>query len=462
MPRNTIVAWIILFFTIIPFLVLCIYSVPLGDDFWYASAFRKNGIMGTQELYYNEWSGRYMSTFLISTLNPLSYGCINLGFLHPLVLLLGTSISLKFLINTIINYFQLDISKILSYSILLFFYLNYLPDVGETFYWLAGAYTYQVPLIFLMIYVALLIKIFKIDSFGKNARDFIFAIFCLFVILGSNEVIVVYVCCFNSLVAIYFLIFDKKNVLKFFPLLLFTIVVSYFMIFADGNFARAALFEKPSFHLLKATIHSLSRGMFVLFFWLPTLLLLLLCIPGISNVRIPLNFIPEKYSRHKSFVLTCCLMILVLTIFAGFFPSIYTTNWIPQRAYTPIFFVFIFTTILLLAIVLNRVSFLTQINQMLTSSKASSIFLVLLVVTLSNNCNVMNAYVDITSGKASAYYKQVMDTYKQLETNKKDVFLAKELSKRPMILPVRWPAKHNLLVNGIWEEYFHIKIVELD
>lgn len=462
MEASSLIAYFIILFTIAPFLILCAYSVPLGDDFWYASAFRDYGILGTQSYYYHEWSGRYMATFLISTLNPLSYGNINLGFLHPLTLLIGTALSLKFLIDTLINYFKLDLSKILCYSIFLFFYLNYLPDVGETFYWMAGAYTYQVPIIFLMIYIGLLIKIIKINSATKNFRDVILALICLFIILGSNEVIVVYVCCLNSLIAIYLLFFERKILYRFLPLLLVTIVLSYYMIFAAGNFARADIFEKPSFHFLQAIAHSLSRGLFVLFFWLPTFLVLLLCIPGISKLSISFDFIPEKYSRQNRLFFVFSAILIILVIFIGFFPSIYTTRWIPQRAYTPIFFVFIVVTTFVFVSLSNRIFFLSQINQMLTTSKASTVFLILLIISLSQNSNVMNAYVDLTSEKAATYHKQVMATYNDLENSKGENFIAKELIKRPLILPIRWPERHNKLANGQWQEYFQVKNVELD
>lgn len=74
----------------------------------------------------------------------------------------------------------------------------------------------------------------------------------------------------------------------------------------------------------------------------------------------------------------------------------------------------------------------------------------------------MNAYTDLTSGKAIVYHKQVMSTYKMLESTDNDTIYVKELQKKPLILPIRWPAKHNRLVNNELQEYFKIERIEID
>ena len=455
---TTLVAWFILLFTFFPFLLLCIFNVPLGDDLLYADAFRDNGMIQTQITWFKEWSGRYMATFLISTLNPASYGYLNLAFLHPLALLIGTALSLKFLINTIADVVKFEISKILLLSIFLFFYLNFLPDIGETFYWMAGAYTYQVPVIFLFLYIAFVIKLLTSSSVGRNLLFMILAMLSLFVILGSNEVIVVYVCLLNTIITCCLFLKNKKHLLKFLPLFLVTIILSYLMIFADGNFARAELFEKPSFHLLKSAGQALSRGIFVLIFWIPTLMLLLIFIPGITKINIAVDS-PLPVNIRRSSVVLIFGLILIMVAFIGFFPSIYTTRWIPQRAYTPIFLAFSITFMVIFILSVKYFPILSRLNE--TFANSSGILLCLLIIALSSNSNVMNAYVDITSGKASSYHKQVLTTYEELMRSERDTVFVSEIAKRPLILPIRWPERHNYLANTIWEGYFEVDNVEL-
>src|SRR5690554_729322 len=180
--KNNVSLFVIVF-TLLPFITLCFFNVPLGDDFWYASSFRENGLVETQIKWYNEWSGRYIATFVISTLNPLAFGNLNLAFIHPFLLILGTAFCLKILINNVIDSFNLQLNKLVVFSIFLFFYFNYVPDFGETFYWMAGAYTYQIPVIFFLLYLNTLLNLFKSKSAFATFKNIVLGILCLFIIL---------------------------------------------------------------------------------------------------------------------------------------------------------------------------------------------------------------------------------------------------------------------------------------
>lgn len=458
----TTVSWIIILYTVFPFVLLCFFNVPLGDDLWYAKAYQDYGILGTQTHYYETWSGRYTATFLISTLNPVSYGYLNLAFLHPLLLLVATIFSFKFFTDEVVKVFKLKISKLLFLAVLLFFYLNYLPDIGESFYWMAGAYTYQVPVIFLLLYLTLLSKIFTTDSKSSRLIKSVLAMFCLIIIIGSNEVSTIYLLGLSVLILFGIIIFNQKQLWLFLPLLFVTVTLSYIMIFAEGNFARTELFEKQSFHAVKSAAHALSRSIFVLFFWIPTLLMLLLFIPGISNVKLHADLRLEEVLHYKGVYWLSALVILIAA-FIGFFPSIYTTNWIPQRAYTPIFFVVLVLALLLFLSLCTRTPVFAKLNSFSRPTRTWAAMLFLLVVSFSHNSNVMNAYLDLASGKAASHHAQVMKAYQDLDNaSSTDTITVREIVKRPLILPTRWPQKHNRLVNGQWEQYFKVEKVELE
>ena len=411
----------ILAFTTLPFLALCYFNVPLGDDFWYASSYIENGFAETQVKWFAEWSGRYMATFAISTLNPVAFGELGLAFIHPLVLIVGTFFALKILVGNIIDTLKLELNKMLVFSILFFFYLNYIPDFGETFYWMAGAYTYQLPIIFFLIYTNCLIHLFKSDTSFSILKNIVLAAFCLFIILGSNEVIVVYSCFVNAFILLILFFANKKLIVRFLPLLLLTFALSVAMILAPGNFGRAELFEKTDFHVLKSALNAFSRASFVMFFWLPSLAFLMLLIPNIHKAIIP-NLMPQKFQSLNQRKVVCIgLLFLLFVLFIGFFPSLYATNWIPQRAYTPIFFVFILFSSILIFLAINKIRMLNDLNQLLSSKSVSSIFLLLMVIALSQNSNVMNAYVDLTSGKANSHSKQVNAAYEKLQKSKDTV-----------------------------------------
>jgi hypothetical protein len=448
----------IFIYTILPFLVLSFYNVPLGDDFWYAETFKTYGFWETQLKFYYEWSGRYIASAAISTLNPISYDYFKISFILPLFLIIGFAFALLKLIKNSIIVLKLPINSGLFFCLLYFFYFNYIPDFGESFYWMAGAYTYQLPIVFFLFYLNLILNLFKTDNKAAIFKNQFLAIICLFIILGCNEVIVVYANFINLLIILY-LVLNKNYFNRFTLLFLFTLVVSFWMITAPGNFGRASIFEKTNFHFVTSSFNALSRSIFVIGFWLASLFILMLNLKGVSDFK---NLNVEKFNKffksNKSVVLGS-IVFLIGVLFIGFFPSIYTTKWIPQRAYTPIFFIFMIFSVLLIIILINKLDWMRKVNSAFSMHTTTIVILPILILALSHNSNVMNAYVDLTSGKASSYNRQVIKTYEMLQTNTKDTVYINPIQKKPLILPFRWPGD-NRMVNTEWENFFKIKRIE--
>ncbi|MGV7105407.1 DUF6056 family protein [Flavobacterium sp. U410] len=452
---------IIVLFTVFPFLMLSFFNVPIGDDFAYASSFIEHGFVDAQLKWYYEWSGRYMASLAISTFNPLSYGHLGYAFILPIFLIITTAWSLKVLIKNSVETFKLPINSNLSFGILLFLYFNYLPDFGETFYWYAGAFTYQLPIVFLLIYLNAVLNLLKEDRKTiMIIKDVLVSLVSLIIIMGSNEVIVVYTSFITVLIGSLLMFFKRKSFWRLLPITIITLGLAYFMITAPGNFERAVLFEKSDFHLLKAIIHTFFRAGFVLLFWIPVTTVLLLIVPRFYQIEFPQLNLKALKHMQKYMLLGFGVFILGV-VCVGFFPSIYTTNWIPKRSYTPIFFAFILFFTLLFIQILHRFEVLNKINKTL-SDKKYHVFLLLIVLALSANANVMKAYSDLGTGKATTYHKQVSDTYKMLKETTKDTVYVQELIKKPEILPIRWPEKKNRLANQELEEYFKIKRIEIE
>lgn len=457
------VSYLICFFTLLPFVLLSFYNVPIGDDFMYAKSFIDNGFLGAQLKWFNDWSGRYVSSMAIATLNPLSYHNLGYAFILPLSLIFGIFFSFKQLIKNAINTFNLPLNSSLLFALTLFFYINYLPDFGETFYWYAGAFTYQLPIVFFLLYLNCLINLFKTNrSQMFYFSNFLFASFCLIIILGSNEVMVVYTVVINAIVGLLIGLYQPKKILKFLPLFVLSIGLAIFMLTAPGNFARASLFQRSDFHLIKAIVNTVSRSGFVLSFWFFSLFLLMLFISGIGSIKMPeFKFLHLKNNKKGFWIAFGIIFLWALASF-GVFPSIYTTNWIPKRAYTSIFFVFILFGQAFFVIAINKIEILRKINEKLSDKSFNLILIVLMVFTMSINSNVMKAYSDLGTGKAKGYHKQVTETYKMLRDTDKDTVYVQELLKKPEILPIRWPEKHNRLANTELEEYFGLKRIELE
>ena len=60
-------------FIIIPFVVISFYNHPALDDWWYAETYKQNGFWGAQQYWYNHYTARFFSNFIM-TIAPLSFG----------------------------------------------------------------------------------------------------------------------------------------------------------------------------------------------------------------------------------------------------------------------------------------------------------------------------------------------------------------------------------------------------
>lgn len=58
---------------LLPFLLLCQYNQPFLDDFSFSADVQTHGMWGAQWHFYQQWSGRYFTNFLLFVANPLSY-----------------------------------------------------------------------------------------------------------------------------------------------------------------------------------------------------------------------------------------------------------------------------------------------------------------------------------------------------------------------------------------------------
>lgn len=118
-------------------------------------------------------------------------------------------------------------------------------------------------------------------------KDVLVSLVSLIIVMGSNEVIVVYTSFITVLIVGLLMFFKRKSFWRLLPITIITLGLAYFMITAPGNFERAVLFEKSDFHLLKAIIHTFFRAGFVLLFWIPVTTVLLLIVPRFYQIEFP-------------------------------------------------------------------------------------------------------------------------------------------------------------------------------
>ncbi len=453
MKKN--IWYLILVFTLFPFITLAFFNLPMGDDFYFGDIGRNNSLVSSIIYWYHNWSGRYTQAVLLTIFNPLSFNSVRFFWVPPLVIILGICIGMLTLI-TIISKNTLTRNETFGIlSAILFLLFNLMPEMGETLYWISGSYTFQTGNIFFIMFISVVCKICQVENKFTKFSYTTLAIILSGLCIGSNEISMLYIFGISILFSIHQVWFKKKDLLIVVILFISISLFSYISIFAPGNLVRASatggLIQKVPFAILE----SIFRGCFYLIFWLPSTIIVTLLIWEYLR-KISKKYILNRITNLKELLLIVLLFFAVICV--GFFPSLVSTGWNPPRTVAPVLIVFL---MFYFGIIIYYFDFfdkyISKINIQIFQN--SYLFIFLIILSFSNKHNVMNAYVDLISLKALKYYNEVDTFYTLLSQSQKKIVYTYPINAKPLILPVRWPDNYNLLVNNELEMYFDKKVL---
>ena len=205
--------------SIVPFVVLSIYSRPSLDDFSNSLAIHQ--LMSTGEWnvlsllsrawsenmrYYHTWNGLYSSQFLVQFQTGVfgeKYYFIGVVIL----ILLGWS-SFYILIKEIDRFFELNSKSFLIATAVYAYVLQGLPSTIQGIYWIAGACPYMGFLYLTIINIALVLRYYREKKFG-----FLVVLTILsFVISGGSHVPSFFEPSFAFYVCSNWMVLSKKTV----------------------------------------------------------------------------------------------------------------------------------------------------------------------------------------------------------------------------------------------------------
>lgn len=213
--------------SIIIFICLCyisFYNVFQTDDYIYAAQSRNLGILYNCFDFYKNWGGRYF-TYSLNTLIPAGKPEFywlpkTLPVFYFVLLIFGFYKNFRF-------FFKLNKSEALQKSFVLFlFYTVCLTSISEHYFWISAANIYLLSIIL----VNFLIYFFGRFQYNRKVKPIIFLL--LFLLMGSNEFVAIYL--------LLFLIFNyiqnkQKDNFLFLVFGSFWFLLSFF---APGNFNR--------------------------------------------------------------------------------------------------------------------------------------------------------------------------------------------------------------------------------
>ena len=153
----------------VPLLVAAVFLVPLAamsylgtfmryvaDDYCTASTVIERGLLGAQEFWYLNWTGRFGFIFIIDVLDWLGGWTVPLTTLVLLVAWLGVTsvVARHFFSGKSPWHWATALAAVLVCAT-----LGATPNLWQSLYWQTGAVTYALPLVFLTGFVAIVLHL---------------------------------------------------------------------------------------------------------------------------------------------------------------------------------------------------------------------------------------------------------------------------------------------------------------
>ena len=443
--NNSIIIGGIIFFLCISFIYLSFFIHPSGDDYTYAFLELKSPFFSAYLDEYFLWNGRYFSNFFVLK-NPLTFGFNNVRLYRVFVILIQLSlfISIYFSLSKFSLYFSKQ-QRLLFAGFLFLSYLLLIPALNEGFYWYTGMVTYQLAIIFFLIYI----HFYFHKSFYLRT---LILIFLQVMLIGFNEVSMLYLICFQFI----YLVFTAKN-FKIDNYILFITSVSFsFIVFmSPGNSVRASYFEGVShqfFHSLLMSLLQVIRFFIKLnegFFLFITAIIFYNLLP---NIKL---FIDNYRTTRNLFMIPTLIFVI---LFISIFPAYWTTGIMGQhRTVNFAFFICIPLLFFWFLLIINRFEsfFITLFNKI-------KIFIVFgFIFSISLTRNLQGVFEDFSNDKHLKFNQQNHLRYtslnNQMNQKKKDVYL-KKLKTHPFSISIYdLSLDPNHLSNIGYQRYWKLK-----
>lgn len=253
--------------SLITLMYLGFFTHPLGDDFHYGQyakeALRKKGFLsallvaidGVKEQY-NIWQGTYAAMFIMY-LPPHIFGEF-VYKLYPCFVLLSLAFSTFYLFKPIIISFFSSTKKdwIILSSITLLMFIEYVPVLGEAFYWYNGSAYYNGFFSLSLIYLGI-----QFRYLHKRKPSYSIWLSVLGIIIAGGNYASLLPCVIISTLLLLYLIIKKKPIktlIGFLVPYMFTLIGFFISITAPGNTLRAATTYGAT--PIKAILKSLLQG----------------------------------------------------------------------------------------------------------------------------------------------------------------------------------------------------------
>lgn len=446
-----------------PLVLLSFHNHPsAADDYCFADTATRYGFWQGQKLYYDGWTGRYFSNFLVHG-SPLVLGWYDGYRFIPALMATALVGSVYALMSELFRGESLK-NRLLATGVVFFLVVLTLQSTVEAFFWTAAIATYTVPTILTIYLLSVLIRWYRLPKGPINWLTTVWAGFLVFAIIGSGETNLVLLILLLLAIAGYRLVFLRRFDPLLAGLLLVAFVSAWLLFRAPGNAIRMGSNQAKAGELITSVLLSfvwLARSMAGWLLKTPILPLSLLFIPMARRVVRHGSPVRELFLLPAGLVTVVYLGLLAVMIF----PSYYGLGIAPYARTMNILFVFFalgwfYVLTVWVGWFDRRGRRLTPVQKWPLPVYALTGIWLIASIVWSESIN--QVWRDWLSGDAATYDREMTERHRQLLTSADTVRLRPISVYPPSLFVEDIKADRNHWWNRCQSGYYGHKVIVLD
>jgi hypothetical protein len=450
--------WLLFFITVVPIGILAMYNHPsVDDDYCFAYMTRDYGFWEAQKLYYEGWSGRYISNMIFHA-TPLAFGVFWFVKVMPFLILGYLFHAIYTFIGEVLN--PTKSNRLLLTATFLSIFIIFSPSIVDTFYWYSSVFIFPTSFGFFLYFVVVVLRYYQPQYQHIKLPIAFLAATLVFFIVGSNEVMMVFIIGFCGAVWGYILLFKRRFDTLFFALMLIGLYFAYFWVVqAKGNQVRLVGGNVLGGAILLSVTNALKSTFLNCFKWSGQLLYLGILYPLFLH-----KFMPQRPANIFKINIWIAILALLTLVFFMFFVIHYGNDMgVPDRVKNVIFGVYLTGAFYIGTIIYYDYPFKSHIKDGFGKWWVVGIMSgLMLAIIYTNSPNIRTMYADIRLGIAKRYDQEMTQRYTQIRESKNDTIYVAPLKNIPKSLCFdEIKTNENHLWNKCYATYFEKKVIIL-
>ena len=429
------------------------YNHPsVDDDYCFAYMTRDYGFWKAQKFYYDGWSGRYISNMIFHA-TPLAFGVFWFVKVMPFLILALLFHAIYTFIGEVLNPTQSR--RFLLTATFLSIFIIFSPSIVDTFYWYSSVFIFPTSFSFFLYLIVVLLRFYQPQYQKIKYLIALLAATLVFFIVGSNEVMMLFIIGLCGAVWGYILLFHRRFETLFFTLMLIGLYFAYFWVVqAKGNQVRLVGGNVLGGAIALSLTNALKSTVFDGLKW--------------SLILSPFAYLyfsslPDKEEVKSIFKANVWMVMLGLftLLFMMFFVIHYGNDMgVPDRVKNVIFAVFLVGFFYIITIIKYSYSINYKIKSPIINYGIAALIIGVFIFRYGQNLKTM--YADIRLGIAKRYDQEMTQRYTQIRESKSDTIYVAPIKNIPKSLcfdDIKTTEEH--LWNKCYATYFEKNVIIL-